>query len=51
MMTVLMLSTRITSSLAVIQGWSYTSDDVAQIEERLQQMASCIDDNGNTDAS
>ncbi len=29
--------------IALLQGWSYTSDDVAGIEERLQQMASCYD--------
>ena len=36
--------------LALLQGWSYTADDVAEIEERLQQMASCYDNDDSADA-
>lgn len=36
--------------LSLLQGWSYTGDDVAEIEERLQQMASCFDDDDSADA-
>jgi hypothetical protein len=36
--------------MAVLQGWSYTGDDVAEIEERLQQMASCFDADDSADA-
>ena len=35
---------------AILQGWSYTSDDVTEIEERLQQMASCYDADDDADA-
>lgn len=51
MTTMLKLSILIMSSVAIILGWSYTGDGVTQIEELLQQMASCIDDNRDTDAS
>ena len=35
---------------ALLQGWSYSADDVAEIEERLQQMASCFDNDDSADA-
>lgn len=28
---------------AILQGWGYTQDDVAEVEERLQSMASAYD--------
>lgn len=28
---------------AIVQGWGYSGDDVAEIEERLQVMASAFD--------
>ena len=36
--------------VALLQGWSYTADDVAEIEERLQQMASSYDNDDSADA-
>jgi hypothetical protein len=29
--------------MAVLQGWNYSADDVAEIEERLQTMASAFE--------
>ena len=28
---------------AILQGWGYTDDDVAEVEERLQAMAGAFD--------
>ena len=28
---------------SILQGWGYTDDDVAEVEERLQAMASAYD--------
>lgn len=32
---------------AVLQGWGYTEDDVAEIKERLESMASAFDHEGD----